>query len=131
MSLVRGTGGDLDSIGEEVTDTDDLPPKNSPPVVKKSKLLRQSSGLVTLRNSLHKIAELYDPKNDKTVVSINVAVRCRPFSERDRLAFFVDKNESKTDDDKQKKNKKSDSGGELRLLNLDGKFVRQPRYGFT
>ena len=131
MSLVRGTGGDLDSIGEEVTDTDDLPPKNSPPVVKKSKLRRQSSGLVKLRNSLHKIAELYDPKNDKTVVSINVAVRCRPFSERDRLAFFVDKNESKTDDDKQKKNKKSDSGGELRLLNLDGKFVRQTRYGFT
>ena len=80
---------------------------------------------------MHKIAELYDPKNDKTVVSINVAVRCRPFSERDRLAFFVDKNESKTDDDKQKKKKKSDSGGELRLLNLDGKFVRQTRYGFT
>ena len=103
MSLVRGTGGDLDSIGEEVTDTDDLPPKNSPPVVKKSKLRRQSSGLVKLRNSLHKIAELYDPKNDKTVVSINVAVRCRPFSERDRLAFFVDKIESKRDDDKQNK----------------------------
>ena len=107
MSLVRGTGGDLDSIGEEVIDTDDLPPKNLPPVVKKSKLRRQSSGLVKLRNSLHKIAKLYDPKNDKTVVSINVAVRCRPFSERDRLAFFVDKNESKTDDDKQKKNKNS------------------------
>ena len=30
MSLVRGTGGDLDSIGEEVIDIDDLPPpKNS------------------------------------------------------------------------------------------------------
>ena len=49
MSLVRGTGGDLDSIGEEVTDTDDLPPKNSPPVVKNQKLRRQSSGLVKLR----------------------------------------------------------------------------------
>ena len=30
MSLVRGTRGDLDSIGEEVIDIDDLPPpKNS------------------------------------------------------------------------------------------------------
>ena len=26
MSLVRGTRGDLDSIGEEVIDIDDLPP---------------------------------------------------------------------------------------------------------
>ena len=70
---------------------------------------------------------MYDPENDKTVVSINVAVRARPFSKVDRLAFFVDKNSSDDSDTK----KKTSEGGELRLLNLNGKFVRQTRYAFT
>ena len=70
---------------------------------------------------------MYDPENDKTVVSINVAVRARPFSKVDRLAFFVDKHSSDDSDTK----KKTSEGGELRLLNLNGKFVRQTRYAFT
>jgi hypothetical protein len=125
MSLSSSFGGDLEGIGEEVIDTDELE-DNVVSAVNKNRVRRQSSGLLKLRRSLHKIAQLYDPENDKTVVSINVAVRCRPFSEEDRLAFFVDTNETETS-----KKMNTNGGGELRLLNLDGKFVRQTRYGFT
>ena len=74
MSLSSSFGGDLEGIGEEVIDTDELE-SDVVPVVNKGKVRRQSSGLLKLRRSLHKIAQLYDPENDKTVVSTKQFLR--------------------------------------------------------
>ena len=56
-------------------------------------------------------------KKEPDVVSINVAVRCRPFAQDGKLACFI--------------NQEVGQQGEIRLVNVDGMFVRQTRFGFT
>jgi hypothetical protein len=75
-----------------------------------------TSPLSRLRRSVHKISTLYNPDTDNNnAVSINVAVRCRPFSLRDKLALFISQPPSQQQQ------------GEVRLLNLDSRSVRTTR----
>ena len=46
-----------------------------------------------------------------------MAVRCRPFAQDGKLACFI--------------NQEVGQQGEIRLVNVDGMFVRQTRFGFT
>ena len=72
MSLVPGTGGDLDSIGEMVVDTDELEENKDAPsilnllTIKKVKVAMRLQGFAFVKENRRYVR----PENDKTVVSI-------------------------------------------------------------